>query len=49
MRKEYILRLEEETYEELKKIADKEERSVNAQIIYIIKKYIEEHKKNTQK
>ena len=45
MRKEYILRIEEETYEEIKKIADKNERSVNAQILYILKKYIEEKKK----
>lgn len=42
MRKEYILRLEEELYEEIKKIADSEERSVNAQILYILRKYVNE-------
>ena len=36
------LRIPEELWEKLKKIAQKEERSINSQIIYIIKKYIEE-------
>lgn len=39
------IRVPEELWEELKKIAIKEERSVNAQIIYLIKKCIEENKK----
>lgn len=39
------IRVLEDLWEELKKIADKEERSVNAQIIYLIKKCIEENKK----
>ncbi len=39
------LRLSEEIYKELKKIALQEERSINGQINYIIKKYIEEKKK----
>lgn len=39
------LRLSEEIYKELKKIALKEERSINGQINYIIKKYIEEKNK----
>lgn len=39
------IRVPEDLWEELKKIANKEERSVNAQIIYIIKKYIEEQQK----
>ena len=46
MRKERILRIDEDIYEELKKLADKDERSVNAQIIYIIKNFIEEKKEN---
>lgn len=45
MKKEYILRIDEELYEELKKYADEDERSVNAQITFIIKKFIEEKKK----
>ena len=36
------IRVPEDLWEELKKIASKEERSLNAQLIYIIKKYIEE-------
>lgn len=38
------IRVPEDIWEELKKIADKEERSINSQIVYIIKKYIEENK-----
>lgn len=38
------IRVPEDLWEELKKIADKEERSVNAQIIFLIKKCIEESK-----
>ncbi len=38
------IRVPEDLWEELKKIADKEERSVNAQIIYLIKKCVEENK-----
>ncbi|MGW8145099.1 MAG: ribbon-helix-helix domain-containing protein [Anaerolineales bacterium] len=38
-----LLRLPDEIYEKLKKIAKREERSVNAQIVYIIKKYVEEY------
>ncbi len=34
MRKECILRIDEDLYEEVKKLADKNERSVNAQIVY---------------
>lgn len=44
------LRLTEELYKELKEIALKEERSINGQISYIIKQYIEEQKeKETNK
>lgn len=39
------LRLTEEIYRELKKIALQEERSINGQINYILKKYIEEQQK----
>lgn len=39
------IRVPEDIWEELKKLANKEERSVNAQIVYIIKKYIEEQQK----
>lgn len=39
------IRVPEDLWEELKKIADKEERSVNAQIIFLIKKCIEENEK----
>lgn len=39
------LRIDENLWKELKKIALEQERSVNGQINYIIKKYIEEQKK----
>lgn len=38
----FTLRIDEETHNEIIKIAQKEERSINSQIIYILKKYIEE-------
>lgn len=38
------LRISEEIYKELKKIAYEEERSINGQINFIIKKYIEDKK-----
>ena len=41
MRKEYILRIDEDLFEAIKKIADSQERSVNAQILFILKKFIE--------
>lgn len=40
------LRLGIELYNELKKIALKEERSINGEINYIIKKYIENKKES---
>lgn len=43
------IRVPEDVWEELKKVADKEERSVNSQIVYIIKKYIEEQKEKSTK
>ena len=39
------IRVPEEIWEEIKKIANKEERSMNSEIIYILKKYIEEQEK----
>lgn len=39
------LRMAIELYNELKKIALEDERSINGEINYIIKKYIEEQKK----
>jgi len=42
------LRIPEDIYEALKEIAEKEERSVNAQVVYIIKKYIEDYFNNKQ-
>ena len=42
------IRVPEDLWNDLKKIANKEERSMNSQIIYIIKKYIEENKKELE-
>lgn len=39
------LRLTEELYEKLKEIAEKEKRSINGEINFIIEKYIEEENK----
>ena len=39
------LRLPEEIYKELRNIALEEERSINGQIVYILKQYIEDKKK----
>ena len=38
------LRIDEETYDEIVEIADNEERSVNSQILYMLKKYLEQLK-----
>ncbi len=40
------LRIDEELYNKIAQIADKEERSINSQILYILKSFIE---KNEQK
>lgn len=40
------LRLAIDLYNKLKEIALEEERSINGEISYIIKQYIEEHDKN---
>ncbi len=39
------IRIPEDLWEELRKIAEKEERSINSQLIFIIKKFIEEKEK----
>lgn len=40
------IRIDEELYEKIAKIAREEERSTNSQISYILKKFIEEQEKN---
>lgn len=40
------IRIPEEIWENIKNISEKEERSINSQIIYILKKFIEEYNKN---
>ena len=37
------IRVPDELWDKLKEISEKEERSINAQLIYILKKYIEEY------
>jgi hypothetical protein len=44
----FSLRLPDELYKALKEVAKEEERTINAQIVYIIKKYIEQYFKNKQ-
>ena len=44
-----LLRMADDLYQELKEIAKQEERSINKQLIFIIKKYIEDYKKNQQR
>lgn len=39
------IRVPEDIWEKFKELALKEERSINAQLIYIMKKYIEEQEK----
>lgn len=41
----FTLRIEEELMEKLRELAEKENRSANSQINYLIKKYIEENEK----
>lgn len=40
------IRVPEELWEQLKKIAEEEKRSINSEIIYIIEKYINQQKKD---
>ncbi len=42
------IRIPEELWDKLRKIAEKEERSINSEIIYIIKKYIEKDDEPTR-
>ena len=42
------IRVPEELWERLKVIADKEKRSMNSELIYIIEKYVEEQEKKTK-
>jgi hypothetical protein len=46
---QFNLRIDEEINEELIKIAENEGRSKNKQIEYILKKFIEEYKKEHEK
>lgn len=39
------IRIPEELWERLKEIAEKEKRSINSELVYIIEKYVEEHEK----
>jgi hypothetical protein len=41
------LRIPDEIYDLIKKIAELEERSINAQIVYILKKYAEDYFKKS--
>ncbi len=41
------LRLKEEIYNKIKKIAEEEKRSINAEINYILEKYIEKKEKTS--
>lgn len=43
------IRVPEELWDKLKEISEKEERSINAQLVYILKKYIEEYEKAQDK
>lgn len=43
------VRIPEEIWEEIRKIAEKEQRSVNSQIIYIFQKFLENQKKEDSK
>lgn len=41
--KSFTLRIDEKTLEELGKIAEKEKRSINSQLILIIEKFLEDN------
>jgi hypothetical protein len=43
-----LLRISDELYQEVKKIAHEQERSINKQLIFIIKTYVENYKKEQQ-
>lgn len=42
------VRIPEDIWEEIRKIAQEENRSINSQIIFILKKYIEDKKKKAE-
>ena len=42
------IRIPEELRDKLKEISEQEERSINAQMVYILKIYIEEYEKNKE-
>ena len=42
------IRIPEELWDKIKEISENEERSINSQIVYILKKYIEEYENNMQ-
>lgn len=42
-----LIRIDEEIYEDIKEIAEEENRSFNKMVEYILKKYIEEKEKGT--
>ena len=43
------IRIPEELWNKIKEISEKEERSINSQIIYILKTYAEEYEKKDEK
>ena len=42
------IRIPEDLWDKIKEISESEERSINAQLVYILKKYIEEYEKNEE-
>lgn len=42
----FTLRIDKNTHEQLLEYAEKDKRSLNSEILYIIEKYIEEQKKD---
>ncbi len=48
-RKAFPLRLNGKLYEELKRWADAELRSVNGQIVFLLRRAVEEHKRGESK
>lgn len=42
------IRIPEELWDKLKEISEQEERSINSQMVYILKKFIEEYEKNKE-
>ena len=48
-RKPFLLRLDDKLYEELRRWADAELRSVNGQIEYILRRAVEERKRSSKK